>query len=40
MSDRFLWIFTIKFIYDLPCNIESLIAIQGGTTFRLIHDDL
>jgi hypothetical protein len=40
MSDRLLWIFTIKFIYDLPCNIESFIAIQGGTAFPLIHDDL
>jgi hypothetical protein len=40
MSDRLLWIFTIKFIYHLPCNIESFIAIQGGTAFPLIHDDL
>jgi hypothetical protein len=27
MSDRLLRIFTIKFINDLTCNIESLIAI-------------
>ena len=40
MSDRLLWIFTIKFIYDLPCNIEAFFAIQGGTAFPLIYDDL